>query len=985
MVHLAYRQLQAAPAGTTKRYYDASSPGSSLGIRSDAVPSGIVASRIFVLQKSGSGKPNVSHKSTQPPSILVEHDRDSTHIGFGRRVSSRFGQPAVQNPKPDEETSGANSHAFVGLNTGRKNHNEHHALVQPTLRMVRSSTQMQLLAQPQGDIPKKGLWKSKSHNTIRPVYNSLDTEVMEEIDPSGNKREIIAPTAIFPVMDKGNKLEKPKDQVKSRKLRTLTSDTSFVTTSSIRLQSVQDLFAEYGIDRPAGLVSKHAFRDTGNTVRLEKSPRKCHLCGWNNNSVYASCWRCGHNACSKCDDKLDILPQPSLMHNENPHKRLVEASRPTLPPVKRVEPAKVKGLAAPHVIVYSDGGMSSPSISSTLSTSSEPTMPRVSLQHELSIQTLREQGGRVSLHTGTKTTTKVKESPFLLADSQAAKIPNSHAQSGLSRRLLLVPDRRRAPHQLSREYQNDSSSSEDAKENAFGQPKGSPNEAHEASDNTVSLHARMYRVHEETDKGYAADTSIFGGSKLSVIADRQLQHGARYKEDTDLSTNTTLVDESSPPQSKRFQRLLDYTAKSESVPSPLPFRRPHSSQIWQHLSTFDKQVPEFVECRGYPRTGHTRHDVSAVDAGIVGECQHCLDDCSCASCQNTDHSVRCCTHPDHQAMVHIHHTPQKDMLTQDLIEFTTSLSKMNHLNSAPVSPRSSIAGPSIQQRTRDLLEKSKKACDSKRPVETAQPKRRFVEAAMNVGKSNPSIATGTSPPLFNHLDVFSRPSRNYMSDSDPNTNSLDSMPIANVSESTAEVDVGGRKYLTLSSLQLSKQIAVAGFEREPKQGRLDGQVTRRTITSVYNMVESGAQENHQPAVPSRTLLPALTAGRVMSKNAADKKAKLKLMERNMTPVDGNSEFVPQILTYGRRCASSGGGESRSCAGLSHAGEHQCVWKKRYIESLADRSHTRQAGRGGGDDVNISGITIVLHLEGREDLVVKAESWQGGKVSLDGRL
>lgn len=61
-----------------------------------------------------------------------------------------------------------------------------------------------------------------------------------------------------------------------------------------------------------------------------------------------------------------------------------------------------------------------------------------------------------------------------------------------------------------------------------------------------------------------------------------------------------------------------------------------------------------VECRGYPRTGHSCNSGTS-SIWSTGVCQHCLDDCQCEACQDTDHIFRCCTHQDHNSMVHQHY------------------------------------------------------------------------------------------------------------------------------------------------------------------------------------------------------------------------------------------------------------------------------------------------------------------------------------------
>ena len=88
----------------------------------DAIRPGTVASRIESLQKLASPSPPRSH----PPPISITRGEDS-RIGFGRRINSRFGNPALQNTNPDEEPHNETAcHSFLGLNTPRVTHEEQH-------------------------------------------------------------------------------------------------------------------------------------------------------------------------------------------------------------------------------------------------------------------------------------------------------------------------------------------------------------------------------------------------------------------------------------------------------------------------------------------------------------------------------------------------------------------------------------------------------------------------------------------------------------------------------------------------------------------------------------------------------------------------------------------------------------------------------------------------------------------------------------------
>ena len=214
-----------------------------------------MASRVLLLQ---SRTQSTFDTSAMPTQILAhEHDlgRAGSLIGFGRRPTNRFGQPAIQNTTLAlDQAAPHETHTFISLATSRKHHNEDHAVANAGF----------------GSIP------------------STNTRLKPDRDESDN-----------------NAL-------------------SFVTTSTIRRQSVRDLFADYGIDRPSGLVSKSASREEEMQPGKEDLDGRCHLCLWPHTINNTKCWRCGHARCWKCAKEV---VQPRQGHRASQLVKRLEAIR----------------------------------------------------------------------------------------------------------------------------------------------------------------------------------------------------------------------------------------------------------------------------------------------------------------------------------------------------------------------------------------------------------------------------------------------------------------------------------------------------------------------------------------------------------------------------------------------------------------------------------------------------------------------------------
>jgi len=54
-------------------------------------------------------------------------------------------------------------------------------------------------------------------------------------------------------------------------------------------------------------------------------------------------------------------------------------------------------------------------------------------------------------------------------------------------------------------------------------------------------------------------------------------------------------------------------------------------------------------------------------------------------------------------------------------------------------------------------------------------------------------------------------------------------------------------------------------------------------------------------------------------------------------------------------------------GKASTDDHQCEWKDKYITLQTDMDR-----RGRTDDIGLEGLTIVLHMQGRDDLVINTD-------------
>jgi hypothetical protein len=111
-----------------------------------------------------------------------------------------------------------------------------------------------------------------------------------------------------------------------------------------------------------------------------------------------------------------------------------------------------------------------------------------------------------------------------------------------------------------------------------------------------------------------------------------------------------------------------------------------------------------------------------------------------------------------------------------------------------------------------------------------------------------------------------------------------------------------------------------------------------------------------------------------STNGNGKKWRLRLVDRRPSPC----------------CAEEGGSDGhrlsddevvhedkRKEVGKS-LNNHDCAWKHRFLEGQNGQTESQTNRRG---LLGVTGITLIIHLEGREDLVINANSWKGGGLEI----
>jgi hypothetical protein len=666
-------------------YVDSPSGASPFLIRSslqDAIRPGTVASRVQSIQKLASPSPPRSH----PPPISIPCGEDS-RIGFGRRINNRFGKPALQNTNPDEEPHIETAHhSYLGLNTPRVTHEAQHAIANHGTKYARSSGI-------NGQIIPDGIIERTQHDAVAPWgvlsrsnrtrsmgrhISDQETDIQSESNFTRTQRRYTVESSRFRSDEKTRYLDLYRRNLESRPGDTIDSEASNATSSTTRRQSVRDLFKDFGIERPAGLASRGTSYETGDISRLVREHRQCHVCSRVNTSLSITCSRCNHKLCLQCD-ALPPLPgtreKEAVGNKKRGDGRKDPASKENWSidrgPVKQsnLRPTKPRKEVAPSSQEIRNPLPKLPDMQTVDLFALQKKPPRTLKQEKA----FPEEPLAIPFLSGSRAPRRVRDSPFLQADLLA---------SGRSLPL------RQAKAPAKNDTGQKSAQNHRLKKLVGGNGVSSSSDGNKCSSSTCRATHHGHQPYRHA---------------VSCIKKKRHRHANKYT-DKGYSADTSRVEDTVPAQPKTISHTTEHRGRhSHKAKLKSGLTRISGSSGLDSQPPSEQEGSEFVECHGYPRTGHSRLG-SPVSSGIVGECQHCLHDCHCTACKSTYHSVRCCVHGDHQAMVHHHLTPQKG--TSVISEKEPTKVKPNSSDKPGPYKSVAVVSPSFEQKVLTVTTKS---------------------------------------------------------------------------------------------------------------------------------------------------------------------------------------------------------------------------------------------------------------------------------------
>ncbi|THV45651.1 hypothetical protein BGAL_0464g00020 [Botrytis galanthina] len=712
------------PAAALNTQADSAAPKSSLPSserpsRHLPITVGTVASRILLLQKLAGNTPknksppkppprfqhirassqNRRERSTSPPRSRspprIRPRREHSRSSFGRRPTSIFGNPASRNSQPSVQVQLGTSHSFLGLRTtgldreggcAREGTGDGDGDGGYLLRGLRGWEREREKEDARGEgwtrigdaleIERMGLPRRSAGREV-----DLDRGVQTF---GGNYGSTQVPSTAQLSHEQSRKLIDRRQKEKIRQDEMSNSEVSIRTTSTLRRQSVRDLFDKHGIERPTGLASSEVERDE--TDKPERH-RVCHICMWIHDKNENTCRKCGHRLCKACDrlltfsnggkdacfdyngvvpvDRKEASKPVHYVTTPRPLKGQIlknSLSRPLPIPIqmrkKEVDPME------PFPPFYSKNArpQSSKRGPGSGSTNDGP------LQSCPGIYT-SERPQRLS--------TKFEEASqdnFMLPTSnsscQSFICRHSTSQSLARSEDIIAMDGRYAADSI-----ND--------ENIYR------SHSYPDSSRTSQPSMRLYRLRNgyihraiqlshESDHGEIPRTSMRPDPFSTNTMRRTTQPTHRvnprsHTENAQGSESACHMFNESTYQPVQPSFTMDNMENSKLLDNYYPFLNDS-----KHGKRSSRYGSDYVECRGYPRTGHGHCDRSPVSSGILGDCQHCLDDCECSACQSTVHSVRCCTNEVHKPMLHLHRSPAKASLHDAFLSQNARLGSTRH-------------------------------------------------------------------------------------------------------------------------------------------------------------------------------------------------------------------------------------------------------------------------------------------------------------------
>ncbi|EKD20883.1 hypothetical protein MBM_01565 [Drepanopeziza brunnea f. sp. 'multigermtubi' MB_m1] len=942
-------------------YYDGTSSSELLpaihgrNCSRDAIPKGSVASRIRSLQDfRGSSTP-------KPTTAVRKYAREASRSGFGRRVNPRFGHPAMQSAQPDEATRIESRHSYLGIQAIRTNHEAEHGIAGASVQYnpapsinVKMEQELHSTAQYDAIFPRGSLSRTKPTTRSIEPRNGIEPDVLIRINSSGNQSQHLTRTPTSNSTAKKIDADSYRHRVRPRRLDFGESEASIASTSTTRRQDVRDLFEEYGIQRPPGLASREVSRDLGESTCGQ--PKYCHVCSCSNSHTSMKCWRCSHRLCYICIDHLpstfeerkdqrqgNSRPKENRNMDNDPVKKLQPRPGPTPLQPRYEQPAvpSRKPSSSPDKFPGFYGPEPDAKPPKRIPSKQDPVIP---LRH--------------------RTATSVKDNPFIIADLKSSR------QSLRLSPLNTQEDFHHTSHHHTKHHR------------AVNFPSGASEAMSCNSKITLQhIHAAPYqrrppkkRVPEGTDIGYNADTS-------------QIDYAVKLP-----SRRHSQISGNNPP----FTHFPDspyshFTCDSRPDSSDSPVAKTH--YVIKH------DIPEYVECHGYPRTGHARHG-SPISSGVVEpqngysrelDPEAVIEHHLITNIDKTDSFER----PGPSAR-------SEDVPKADKSQFLTYTS--NQWIESDKSTRQEKA--SVSNANGQTLGKSyiKETAASAKDESTVSRRPSQERSSVDARAERTGGTWFTIP--SHHEDERSRQRRESgtvtsrkVSVSKEEKYAASPGICSPRTQGSPPVLRGASRWSSTPS-QLNQRKSVQALKAQLLENREQPKKPQkeRSQLSERNVVAELAQKIEERGSRMPGIEPSAASIRsIGSEGSKRKKWKLKLVnwnpqgkrkagkEHNLSAdeIVGNNgkadSFKSQPLVSATNLnwmdeLNMGGKEphSRVDAVVKEdvGPEHQSVWKKGFEE--VSRNKTVERGYLG-----IVGITVLVHLVGREDLVARAESLTGG--------
>ncbi|EDO04571.1 predicted protein [Sclerotinia sclerotiorum 1980 UF-70] len=947
---------------------------------------GTVASRILFLQKLAGNQKNKSppktpsrfpqirstsrtrrersskspHRSQSPPHLRppLNRRRENSRSSFGRRPTNIFGTPASRNSQPNEQPQTGINHSFLGLQTPRSNHDVGHA------RAGYKGT-------PRAD----GIGPSPSSLRGMVREDALASgwaSVAETLKTSSRCREKIAgykvdiSKGIQRLEDNYVSTQLPSDPQKSHKQNQVSShyrqreetrqnemsnsEVSTRTTSTLRRQSVRDLFDTYCIERPPGLASSEVAREE---IHKPQRHRVCHL-----------------------SSRLPRITTP------RPAKRQITKQsmlRPLPLPVqtaKDITPKQKPTRTEPFPSFHP-----SSSVPQNINTRPNPVLTTSKLLHSCP--------GIYVPEDSQKSTSKFEDAsqahrPYLITDASSQDNANEH------RSELHSPQT----------YDHRCESCQPSRHGSFTYQRSTPHSL-TRSDDVLAMdggitakstnNENIYRSQSYPDSSKASQPSMrlyrLNGSKNRAT---QLSHESDHREfprtsirsdqflDNSMHPNTQhtfamdRVDHAENTQdSKSSYRVLNESTH-HSVQSSYGFDHIEDSKLLNNFYPFthepicragqQKYGSDYVECHGYPRTGHGHCDRSPYDS--VSEWLGSPDEFSPLQRSGTPWNTP----------MEVSHVLEKS--PPNGIRKASDTLSMDQIPSPWVS--SPITPKSLAPLRRQAINKAPREASPKVTVnrDTATPTDGTKDPSIGEGavKSNIRFPTNSSPSYFT-----SNPWRDKESVNFPRSylywKRMSNSPLHQVSRRSTDRDC--------EISDICGQSEWAGERREGSKASARGKLKERfgwegMRGEIYGRENGGLRSRGMGSVRGVAMEVEVNRSELTRGSGGYFDARMRWVS------GGGSEGREAFVEEGNLGDDLVRSEDRD-VDKNDDEKNDCIWKRRAIDfdaggggrgKVRDKQGLRSEMAGKEKMNGIKGVTIVVHMVRGEDLVLRTNG-EGG--------